>query len=76
MDNNLTMERQLIEDIDLQIIDLLKKRKIRSVAIGKLKKQEQMPIHDEERRLYSRSMWGEFSTIYDLLHDLSKSYQE
>lgn len=76
MSKKLIAERQRIEDIDFKIIDLLKKRKICSVSIGKLKKQEQIPIHDEERRLYSRSMWGEFATIYDLLHDLSKSYQQ
>ena len=69
-------QRHKLDMIDNQIIHLLNQRKNHSVKIGELKKKQNLPIHDENRMKYVRSIWGEFGNVYDAIHELSKSYQK
>jgi len=68
--------RDDLDAIDSKIIALLNQRKEVSVKIGKIKKGLNLPIHDSDRKKLVKDRWGEYGSVYDVVHDLSKGYQK
>lgn len=67
--------RDEFDNIDNEIIGLLKKRKELSNHIGLIKKKFDIQTIDEKRKNDKIKSWGEFSEVYIQIHRLSVNYQ-
>lgn len=82
---NLNELRNEIDDIDLHMIELFKKRMAVSKQIGKIKRELGLPVFDpireefilEKRRnqLNNEDLWPYYRSFLVKLFDLSKEYQ-
>jgi monofunctional chorismate mutase len=78
--------RKQIDDIDLELMELFKKRMRISKTIGAYKKEHDMPIFDAEREIDvvierreqfdDESLWPLYHRFIQLLFDLSKEVQK
>lgn len=83
---NLTELRDMIEDIDNQMLDLFKARMNLSQSIGKLKKDLKLPVFDPKRekslfdrqkqKLNNESLWPFYESFYKHIMMLSKEIQQ
>lgn len=82
---NLNELRNEIDDIDLQMIELFKRRMAVSKQIGKIKHELGLPIYDPTReafilekrhtQLNNEELWPFYRSFLIKLFDLSKEYQ-
>lgn len=82
---NLNELRNEIDDIDLQMIELFKRRMAVSKQIGKIKRELGLPIYDPIReefilekrhvQLNNEELWPFYRSFLIKLFDLSKEYQ-
>ncbi|AAL81825.1 chorismate mutase [Pyrococcus furiosus DSM 3638] len=71
----LKLLRKEIDKIDNQIISLLKKRLEIAQAIGKIKKELNLPIEDRKREEEVLRRAGEFREIFEKILEVSKDVQ-
>lgn len=60
--NKIEKNRKKIDDIDLKISKLLKKRAKLTIAIGKIKKSNSLPLKDKKRE---EEILEKFETTYE-----------
>lgn len=68
--------REEFDNIDNEIIILLKRRKELSKEIAIVKNKNNIATIDEKRKMEKIESWGEFSEVYLKIHSLSVNYQK
>ena len=84
--NKLEEARLIIQDIDLEMIELFKKRMVASKLVAEYKKENELPILDEGREkflieknlksLNDEKLESYYMTFFKGVLDASKDYQK
>ncbi len=83
--NDLSIIREKINEIDNKIIELWKERMETCLSVAKYKKENELPVFDEEREKELLDRIGNLAgdelnsysrTLYETIMSISRSYQQ